>query len=320
MKPTTLALTSIAALALALSACEGIKRAAEKPQTATAVASSEAMRHRAASVEAGAQAKERLSSLGYIGRAADSSKAAASSGLDTLAAQQRDRYLIRNATFTAETDDARAATEELVAATQEAGGYVADLREHVDALGRRSVTLQIRVPASQFESTMLGLDALGKILEKQVSTEDVTEQFVDTEARARNLKRTEERLLEHLERTGKLEDVVKVERELTRIREEIERLEGRLRYLSHRTAFSTLTITLREKPKAEPVLPATTFSSAQTASEALRALVSLLQAVWARFIWIGVWSALWLPAAVLVWVAYRRHRNQGQARSVGSDR
>ena len=320
MKPTTLALTSIAALVLALSACEGIKQLGEKPQTAGAVVSSREPRYRAESAKPGAESTDRLSALGYLGRAGDSSNAAASSPLDALAAQQRDRYLIRNATLTVETDDARRATEELVAATQRTGGYVADLREHVDALGRRSVTLQIRVPAKQFESTMLELEALGKVLEKQVSTEDVTEQFVDAEARTRNLKRTEERLLEHLERTGMLEDVVKVERELTRVREEIERLEGRLRYLSHRTAFSTLTITLREKPKAEPVLPARTFSSAQTASEALRALVSLLQAVWARFIWIGVWSALWLPAAVLVWVAYRRHRNQRRARSLDSDR
>jgi hypothetical protein len=82
-----------------------------------------------------------------------------------------------------------------------------------------------------------------------VNAEDVGEEFVDLTARAANGRRLEERLLDLLgSRTGRLQDVLAVERELARVREEIERLDGRLRYLRTRAAMSTLSVTVHEPP------------------------------------------------------------------------
>src|SRR5207249_4389407 len=92
-----------------------------------------------------------------------------------------------------------------------------------------------------------GLSALGKLESVNVNAEDVGEEFTDVTARMTNARRLERRLIDLLgTRTGKLKDVLAVETELARVREEIERYEGRLRYLRAHTATSTLSITVHE--------------------------------------------------------------------------
>ncbi|HIJ74114.1 MAG TPA: DUF4349 domain-containing protein [Candidatus Hydrogenedentes bacterium] len=232
-----------------------------------------------------------------------------STALAAIEATQPDRHLIKDARITLEVVSAKEASAQIITKARETGGYAADVREVTDALGGISITLQVRVPADRFEETMQYLDGLGRVQERHVSSEDVTEEFVDTQARVRNFKRTEERLLEHLERTAKLEDILSVERELARVRGEVERLEGRLRFLSHRVAFSTITASLREKAKARPVVPPESFSTLGVATSAVRSLVTFARAIWIVVIWLGVWAVVWIP---LVYVAYRLVRSEGR--------
>ncbi len=221
---------------------------------------------------------------------------------------QENLYLIKTATLHIEVTDTKAAQQQLVDAIQGAGGYIGNLQESVGPLGLRSVTIQIRVPAERFDEALLGIEPLGKVLTKQVNTQDVSEEYVDTDSRARNLKKTEERLLDHLNKSARLEDTLRLEQELSRVRQEIERLEGRLRFLGNRVQFSSVQVVLTEAPKAEPVIPSQTFSSAKVASQATRSLVEFSQHVWAKAIWLGVWSPVWVSLAIVVWVVYRRMR------------
>ena len=224
-----------------------------------------------------------------------------------------DRYLIKNATMIVEVQDAKEALQRLTAAIEGAGGYVGNLQESVNALGRRSVMVQIRVPADQFDKALQGMEPLGKVLNRQVTTQDVTEEYVDTDSRSRNLKRTEERLLDHLNKSARLEDTLRLEQELTRVREQIERLDGHLRVLGNRVRLSTIQVTLQEAPQAEPIVPAATFSTAKVASESVRSLVAFSQRQWTKAIWVGVWSAVWLPPLLVAWLAYRLVRRRKAA-------
>ena len=241
---------------------------------------------------------------------ADSAAPPGAGGLADLTASQPDVYLIKNATVTIECDDARTAATTLVDSLQSSGAYVSNLNEFVDALGRRTVTMQVRVPADKFDQSMTGLESLGRILNKQVTTEDVTEEYVDTESRTRNLRKTEERLLDHLNRAAQLEDILRVENELTRVREQIERMDGRLRFLKNRISFSTITVTMQEKAKAEPLMPTKSFSTGKEFSEAFRSLVGLLQGLWSRAIWLIVWSPVYGAIAYVVYAVYRRTRKK----------
>jgi len=226
--------------------------------------------------------------------------------LTALQESRPDRYLIRNATLSIEVRDARQASRTLIAAVGAARGYVSDTHESADELGRRSAVITVRVPFGQFDGALQQIEALGKVQEKQVTAEDVTEEFVDSQAKLRNLQRTEIRLLAHLDHSGRLPDILLVEKELNRVRGEVEQLEGRLRFLAHRVAYSTLAVTLSEAPRPQPVVPPASYSSGKVASDAMRSLVAFGQVVWTTAIWIAIWAVVWVPLAVVAWFAYRR--------------
>ena len=112
----------------------------------------------------------------------------------------------------------------------------------------RQATVELKMPAERFDMARSGLSELGKVEYVNVQAQDVSEEYVDVTARMENARRLELRLVALLaSRTGRLEEVLSVERELNRIRETIERYEGRLRYLRTRAAVSTLMITVHEK-------------------------------------------------------------------------
>jgi hypothetical protein len=105
----------------------------------------------------------------------------------------------------------------------------------------------LRIPSNRFDEAVNGLSPIGKVESVSVSVQDVGEEYVDVQARVANARRLEQRLVELLaNRTGKLSDVLTVERELARVREEIERYEGRMRYLRSRASVSTLSIAIHE--------------------------------------------------------------------------
>lgn len=133
------------------------------------------------------------------------------------------------------------------------GGYISkqDLSGATGSYRRASWT--VRVPIDKFDAFLVAVAALGETQRRTLDTQDVTEKFFDTEARLKNKRVEESRLLKLLEeRTGKLEDVLAVERELTRVRGEIEQLDGSLRLLTNLTSLSTITITATQRRDYKP--------------------------------------------------------------------
>ncbi|HTD68878.1 MAG TPA: DUF4349 domain-containing protein [Gemmatimonadales bacterium] len=127
------------------------------------------------------------------------------------------------------------------------GGYVANTTMQTGQGQLRSASLEVKIPADRFDDGLGGLAGLGKLESVNVNAEDVGEEFTDVTARMGNARRLEARLIELLAtRTGKLKDVLDVEKELARVREEIDRYEGRLRYLRAHAVLSTLTIYVHE--------------------------------------------------------------------------
>jgi len=128
------------------------------------------------------------------------------------------------------------------------GGYIANSSIQSGEGQQRSATLEIKVAASRYDQALNGLAGIGRLLSSTTNAQDVGEEFVDVTARVANARRLEERLVTLLAtRTGKLDDVLAVERELARVREEVERYDGRLRFLRSKVAVSTLTVTVAER-------------------------------------------------------------------------
>ncbi len=155
--------------------------------------------------------------------------------------------LIRTGNAVIEVDSLEIAISEVRLLAQRMGGSIANTSMQTGQGQIRSATLEVKIPAARFDEAVGGLTPLGKVEAVNEHSEDVGEEFVDITARMTNAKRLEERLITLLAtRTGKLEDVLAVERELARVREEIERYEGRIRYLRTRAAISTLSVTVHE--------------------------------------------------------------------------
>ena len=128
------------------------------------------------------------------------------------------------------------------------GGFVANTALRTGKDEERSAVLQLRVPSAQFDGVVGALSQLGKVESVSVNAEDVAEEYVDLGARAANARRVEARLVELLAtRTGKLSDVLTVEQELARVRQETERYDARLRWLERRASLSSLDVTIHEK-------------------------------------------------------------------------
>ncbi|MDF2773904.1 MAG: hypothetical protein K0S86_3401, partial [Geminicoccaceae bacterium] len=163
--------------------------------------------------------------------------------------------IIRTGHAGIEVDSLDVAIASIRALATRVGGFVANTVIQGGRDQLRSATLEVKVPADRFDEALAGLTPIGKVESVNVNTQDVGEEYVDITARVENARRLEARLIELLaNRTGRLQDVLSVERELARVREEIERYEGRLRYLRTRVATSSLSIAVHERaPLIVPV-------------------------------------------------------------------
>jgi hypothetical protein len=210
--------------------------------------------------------------------------------------------LIRTGNAQIEVDSLEIAMQQVRNLAQRLGGYIANTSL---ASGRdqiRSAMLEMKIPAARWTQALEGLKPIGKVEALNEFSEDVGEEYVDVTARVQNAKRLEARLIELLaNRTGRLSDVLAVERELARVREEIERYEGRLRFLRTRAAMSTLQVTVHE---AFPVVSARGESGVlgDAFKQAWRNFVGFIAAIIAL-------TGLLIPLAVLgvvAWFVVRR--------------
>jgi hypothetical protein len=111
-------------------------------------------------------------------------------------------------------------------------------------------TIVIRVPADKFDAAVAELNRMGTMLNKDISAQDVTDQYTDLEMRLKNAKATQQKLLALLEKSQVVRDTMDIEKELQRITTEIERLEGQLNKLSNEVAFSMLTVLFNQTSSA----------------------------------------------------------------------
>ena len=155
--------------------------------------------------------------------------------------------IIRTGNAFIQVDSLESAIAAVRSLAESAGGYIANSSIMTGEGQQRQATLEIKIPANRYDQALGGLAGIGKLISSSTNAQDVGEEFVDVSARTANARRMEERLVNLLAtRTGKLEDVLAVERELARVREEIERYEGRLRFLRTQVAMSTLSVTVAE--------------------------------------------------------------------------
>ena len=163
------------------------------------------------------------------------------------------RKIIYSANLDVQVEDVEAAQKEVEKLVEEVKGYIAKSEVIGNSGSKRTATWTIKVPAEKFRSTVTAFTALGKPLRNTSDSQDVTEEFVDVQARVKNLKAEEETLNKLLrEAANRMEDFLKVREQIKNIRGDIERAEGRMKFLTTMAAMSSIVLTVREEASYVP--------------------------------------------------------------------
>jgi len=166
------------------------------------------------------------------------------------AAQAVERKVIQNAEMTIETDSPNEGQRKIAAIADRHSGFVviseSKQNEAVSqTVASTVVNIVVRVPARQFEAAIAEIRGVGgHILHEKTSGQDVTEEYIDLEARIRTKRALEAQFLEIMKQARKISDALEVQTQLANVRTEIEQLEGRRRFLENQSALSTINITL----------------------------------------------------------------------------
>lgn len=215
-----------------------------------------------------------------------------------------DAKIIRNGNLSLRVDDAEKRMEEAKALAKQLNGFVAssNLRE---SNGVKTGYITVRVPSDKYDMLVAESKKLAVlVLSESSDAEDVTAQFVDLEARLKSARSEESQYLEILKTAKSVEDTLKVTQALNEIRSRIEQMQGQLRYLTDRTDYSTLNITLTEETRIQA--PTKLWKPLETIRQAFQGLIESLQGLVDFLIALAIYGlGFILPVILLVYLAYR---------------
>jgi len=220
-------------------------------------------------------------------------------------AGQVDRLIIKNGQLSLVVKDVKDSIKAVSEYATKQGGFVVSSNVYKNGLIPYG-TIVVRVPAAKFDAGIIEVKALGEVVSESANGQDVTEEYVDLDAQLRNLRATEAQFLTIMAKAVKIEDILNVQRELTNVRGNIERLQGRMKYLKQSADLSTITVNFATDPAVLPSYDNSTQwkpwaevkAAARALLEAGKKLVNLL-------IWLVIFVPIWAIIAVVVWVAYK---------------
>lgn len=219
---------------------------------------------------------------------------------------ESNRLVIRNAYLSIEVEAVNAAETTIRNRAEQLGGYVVSVQTSGSEENLRS-SIVFRVPAEQFENALSGVEGLAsKVFSRNVSGDDVTEEFVDLESRLRNLEATRDRLLDLLTRATRVEDALQVNNALTDVQGQIEQIRGRMQYLTTSAAFSTISVDLTPIPPPPAIVQENSWQPMLVARRALADVVEFGQGLVELGIVFLVWAPVWLPLLLIGYWGYRK--------------
>lgn len=219
----------------------------------------------------------------------------------TQASTWANQKLIRSADLRIEAKDVGATLRAIDSLAAQHDALVADAHVTQDANGKRDACLVIRVASQRFNEVLSGLRPLGRVKNENIATQDITKEYADLETRTIVKEATVSRLRSLLEnRTGKLADVLDVERELARAVTELEQMKGERRFFDQQVAVSSISVNVYELGEIAA------GGVDQPVREALRNSLSLLASSATMLLYMVVFVAPWLPVLAGAWWVGRR--------------
>jgi len=216
-----------------------------------------------------------------------------------------DRLIIKTGDISMVVENVRAGIKAISDYVVEKGGFV--VSSNVDKTGLTLYgNITFRIPVGVFDQAGEDIKNMGEVTSESMNGQDVTEEYVDLDAQLKNYRATEQQFLEIMKKAYEIEDILAVQNQLTIVRGNIERIEGRMKYLRESASMSTLSVYLSTDPD---VLPAwdeeDQWKPWGVIKEAVRSLVSFGQGLVNLLIWVVIYIPLWLIIWLVVWIVIR---------------
>ncbi len=208
-----------------------------------------------------------------------------------------ERKIIQTADLRVEVKDIQSADGEIINLIYEIDGFISNSRRWEVSNQRQYSSYTLRIPADKFTEALSKVESLGKVKDRSSYGQDVTEEYIDVESRLKNLTLQEERYRELLDRATVVEDILKIEQELERVRSSIESLQGRMNYLNDQIDLSTIYVELMEP---EPI----TSSDVGIVNALRQALRSMVDTFYDLIVRLGII----IPYLILIVLAYLIYR------------
>ena len=213
-----------------------------------------------------------------------------------------DRNLILTAKIDMRSKDPWSTSDRAQLIATSLGGDVLNLSQ-TGSGENRSASLTMRVPSSRFSEAIRQLKELdGEVATSAVSAQDVTDQFVDLQARLAAKQSEEQRYLALLGRANTIDEILKIDASLSNVRLQIEQLTGQINSIKSRTEFSTISMSVSPIAIVPFQEPAKAWDPAKTVARALAALGAMLQVFADLAIWLVIFG--WLPLIALAGVLF----------------
>jgi len=211
-----------------------------------------------------------------------------------------DRKIVKTGSMTLEVEDIAETMDEVAEMADELNGYVVSSYKY-DYERRVEGRITIRVPSEKFEEAFERLRQLAiDVPYENTTAKDITEEYVDLEAQLGNLLATEAQYLALMEEAENVEEMLMVQKELSKVRGEIEQIEGRMKYLEQTSETSLIEVNLEETTGlAEP------WSASAALKAAVRGLTTFGRGLATVLIWLGIFCWAWVPPLV-IWLRRRR--------------
>ncbi len=315
--PARISLFVLLLAALLLAACGGAPIATEAPAAPEmALPAATAAPFLAAEPAAQDQAKA-AGEASVANSTMPGQGAVVQTGVDALtSAQSGSRMIIKNAEVRLLVEETDNAIDRSIQVIGDVNGYIISSRVWYqpgpDGQNYKYATISLGVPVEQFENAMRRFRNIAlQVLDENASGQDVSDEYVDLQSELTNLEATRDRIRGFLDQAKTIDESLRINQELAAIESQIEQVKGRMSYLSNRSAFSTITLTL--EPEIPPVTPEPTFTPTPTATpkpwnpgdtvgKAGKSVVSIYQVLVEMAIWFFmVIVPLFAPPALILW-------------------
>ena len=218
------------------------------------------------------------------------------------------RLVIKESYLSLLVDNVVNSQKQIIKKAEELGGYMvnSNLDNPQEAA---TATVIVRIPSEKLDQALDYFRGLSvKVISENLQGQDVTDQYVDIEARLSTLLKTKAKFEEIMDKATEIQDILNVQREIINLQSQIDALKGQQQYYEKSAQMAKLTAYLATDELALPYAPSETWRPQVILKQAVRSLVGSLRKVGTALIWLAVYSIVWIPVGLIVFLFYRKKR------------